>query len=447
MLYNREISEITENGKRISIISLGIPLLLESVFTMLYGTFNTLILSGYSDTAVSAASVSNQLLDIAVVTVNMFIKGTVIISSVAFGSHDTKKAERVAGNGFLSVMFISLAFGTAFFFGNGRLVELMKLRGESGTLAREFMKISSVFFPVTALLSYVNNMLICNGFTRYSMFSGVCSNFLSIALSYFALYGNINLKISAIASVALAGVIAKIIGLIISIVLFFTSKCAFKFSFNRSIIMNIAKFGIPAGMCLFSYSLSQTVTTSFVTALGVAVINAKVYISGIVGYVSKGSYALGSAGSIIMGRYKGAGETEKTEKLFKQNIFLAVLLNLALSCLCLLFCKRLMGIFTEEDEIIKSAGVIFLLDIFVEIARGINHISENALNSNGDVKFTLTVSVFSGWFFSVLFSYILCCHFNLKLIGLWTAFLCDEAFRAAVYLLRWKSKKWKETVV
>lgn len=447
MLYNRQISEIRENGKRLSIISLGIPLLLESIFNLLYGTLNTVILSGYSATAVSAASVGNQLLDIGNVTVNMLVKGTVIVLSVAFGSRDIKKAERVAGNGFVCVLITGVIFGIIFFLGAGRLIEYMKLESEAACFAEEYLKIYAVFFPVTALLSYINNLLICNGYTRHSMFSGIFSNFLSVVLSYFALYGNLNLKISAIVSVACAGVIAKSIGLIISCILYFRAKSPFKLSFQPSVIFSIAKFGVPAGMCLFSYSLSQTVTTSFITALGITVINTKVYISGIVAYVSKGSYALGSAGSIIMGRYKGAGESEKTERLFKQNVLLAVLLNLMLSCLCFVFYKDLMRIFTDETEILKSAGIIFFIDIFVEIARGINHISENALNSNGDVRFTLVVSLISCWGFSVLLSYILCCRFKLGLVGLWVAFLTDEAFRAAVYLLRWKSKKWMNNTI
>lgn len=447
MLYNRRISEIRENDKRLSVISLGIPLLLESIFTLLYGTLNTVILSGHSATAVSAASVGNQLLDIGNVTVNMAVKGTVIILSVAFGSRDIKKAEKVTGNGFALVLITGTVFGIVFFLGADRLIEYMRLESEAAALAEEYLKIYAVFFPITAMLSYINNLLICNGYTRHSMFSGIFSNFLSVALSYFALYGNLNLKISAIASVACAGVIAKSIGLVISGYLYFGAKCPFKLSFRPSVIFNIIKFGVPAGMCLFSYSLSQTVTTSFITALGVTVINTKVYISGIVAYVSKGSYALGSAGCVIMGRYKGAGESEKTKRLFRQNVILAVLLNLILSCLCFAFYRGLMGIFTDEIEILKSAGIIFFIDIFVEIARGINHISENALNSNGDVRFTLIASLISCWGFSVLLSYILCCRFKLGLAGLWVAFLTDETFRAAVYLLRWKSQKWMNNII
>lgn len=61
MLYDKGISIIQEGGKQVSLIALAIPLLLEGVFTLLNGTVNTIILSGYSDMAVSATGVALQL--------------------------------------------------------------------------------------------------------------------------------------------------------------------------------------------------------------------------------------------------------------------------------------------------------------------------------------------------------------------------------------------------
>ena len=88
-----------------------------------------------------------------------------------------------------------------------------------------------------------------------------------------------------------------------------------------------------------------------------------------------------------------------------------------------------------------------LIDIPLEIARGINNISENSLNPNGDVKSTLVTSVIASWAFSVLLGYILCSTFGLDLVGLWIGFLCNEGFKAVVYILRWRSNKWQKTKI
>ena len=78
-LYDRSISTFHENGKTIGLIGLTVPLLLENLFVLLYGTVSTLILSGYADAAVSAAGVAQQVVNIGVAAWSMVGKGTGII--------------------------------------------------------------------------------------------------------------------------------------------------------------------------------------------------------------------------------------------------------------------------------------------------------------------------------------------------------------------------------
>ena len=99
MIYDRSVSTVTENGKRITLIGLTLPLLTEYIFLQLYSTVNTVILSGYSDMAVSATGVSQQVSSLATVILDMINKGVVIVSSVALGSQDKERARSLAGTG------------------------------------------------------------------------------------------------------------------------------------------------------------------------------------------------------------------------------------------------------------------------------------------------------------------------------------------------------------
>jgi Na+-driven multidrug efflux pump len=85
---------------------------------------------------------------------------------------------------------------------------------------------------------------------------------------------------------------------------------------------------------------------------------------------------------------------------------------------------------------------IMLIDIFVEIGRGFNHIEGNSLRGAGDVVFPMMISVTSCWIMSILFSYILGIKFGLGLYGCWIAFAMDEIFRGTFFFLRWRSQKW-----
>lgn len=444
MLFDKTVSCVYENGKRITMLSLSVPLFFEGIFLLLYNTVNTIILSNYSELYVSAINVCVQIANIAICIVQMFIKGTVVISSVSFGAKNYDRAAKIAFNGLIMVIFFSITCSLVLFFKTECLCTLMGLCGEVKYIAIDYLKVYALFFVFLSTYSLFNNLLICNGYSRYSMIIGVTSNILNALLTYLFLHTESFYGFSKIIGIALIGGIMQVLCVIISILIYAFKHCPFKIAFNCNLILNIFKLGIPAGMSIVLFSLSQTITSGFIVALGITFFNAKVYISNILGYISKGSLAVGQAGGVLIGRYKGSCEYDKILKLFKQNIIISVMLNFFLSLLCFVFHKNLLRLFTNDKQIIKLAAVIFLIDIILEIFRGVNHVCEHALNACGDVKFTFTVSVVSCWFICVFMAYCFGITFGFGLVGIWIAFIFDEVFRGVLYIIRLKRGKWKK---
>lgn len=447
MFYNKQVTTFVENGKKITLFSLALPLFFEHIFALLYGTANTYLLSGYSNIAVSATSVSNEILSVVTVLINMVVTGTVIVSSVSIGSNDYERAGKTSFTGLAFVFGISFVFGVIMSSNATLFTGLMNLDATTQTIAVEYFKIMAAFLPFTAILTFFNQIVICNGYSKFTMFGGITGNIINVLLCYAVLYTNICLPYSKIACVALASVISRLINLIIVIYIFVKKKCPIRRSFNKKTAFDILRIGVPAGMCLFSYSLSQTVTTSFVASLGVTVISAKVYISNIINYTSKLGYAIGSANAVLTGRHRGANNFDSIKQLFKQNLTLAISFNVFLSVLAFVFHRPLISLFTKDEKTLQLAGSIMLIDIILEIGRAINNVTENSLNANGDVKTTLIFSIITCWLFGVLLAYLLCITAGLGLVGLWIGFAVQELAKGTAYLIRWKSGKWKNLKV
>lgn len=87
------------------------------------------------------------------------------------------------------------------------------------------------------------------------------------------------------------------------------------------------------------------------------------------------------------------------------------------------------------------------VDLAVEVARAVNHIAESAFNANGEVKTPLLTATVSAWCCNVLLSYVFTVVLDWGLIGLWLAMIVDECFKASIYLLRWRTGKWKTVCV
>ncbi len=440
--YDRSLTSIEKDGKKINLVSLIIPILMQHIFMQLYGTANTILLSGFLDIAVSASSVANQVLDISTVILTMVSTGTVILSSIELGAGDRDKAAKYAGTGAFTVLFVSIVLAVVNLIAAEPLLSMVNLRGETLALACDYLRMRALFLPAVGLMNFFNQLLICNGYSKYTLAVGVFSNLINFSLSYVALYSDISLT-SPIEQVALAAGIAQILGLGSALLFFKLRDCPFTASYRARSMVKIIKLGVPGAMVSLMFRIAQTVTTGFVALMGDDVINTKVYINNIVAYIPLLGYSISSANMVFMGRYKGSGELEKADKLFRQNRALAFCCNLILSLTVLVFHRPLMSLFTSNTELIDAAGKIFLIDLFVQLPRSINNISESSLSANGDVKVTFITSTFSCWLGSVALSYLLCVVLGWGLEGLWIAFAADETFKSIVYIFRWRTGKWR----
>lgn len=444
MFYDKSISTVYENGKRITLIGLTIPLLLEGIFGLLYGTVNTVILSGYSDMAVSATGVAQSIVSLTNTVLNMVSKGTVILASVAMGSGNTKRVRSIAGTGMFLMLGCSMLLATVLVTFTSEIMQFMGLSGALHEMAVSYLRTIGIILPITAMFSYVNNLLICYGYSKVTMLCGLLSNVLNVLLCWFALYGNVTLPVTGVVAVAVCTGVAQTMAFVIMTFFFFKKRCLFRFAFHKKEALQIVKFGAPAGMSLISYCLSTTITTSFITGLGVTAINTKIYLTNILNYTSKISFSLGNAGGILIGRHRGAGKFESIRKLYRQNVLLAILCNMTVSVLVLIFHRQLLSIFTDDPGIIAAGGLLVLIDLAVEIPRAVNHISEYAFNATGEVYTPLITAAVSAWLCNVLLSYVFVVVLDWALVGVWMAMIVDELFKAVVYLCRWRVGRWQE---
>ena len=69
------------------------PILVEMLFFTLLGTVDTLMLSRFSDTAVGSVGISNQILFLFGILVNVIALGIVVVSAQHLGAKQSEKAK------------------------------------------------------------------------------------------------------------------------------------------------------------------------------------------------------------------------------------------------------------------------------------------------------------------------------------------------------------------
>jgi putative MATE family efflux protein len=445
-IFDKSINRITTAEGELTMHSLFIPYFIEMILINLIGTVNTIFLSHSSDQAVAAVGSASQLLGMILTFYSVVSSGASIVISQNLGAGNKEKAANAAAISILFSAVLSLLLGFVLAVFSSSLLSMIHLKNEVLTYAVSYFRICIAFSFIQAITSALSGVLRSYGRPKTAVKVSIFVNIINISFCYLIVFRPIETPLQGVGGIAIGSVISQICGLLLMLILFL--RASLNIRLNRetlsrlNLIGTILRIGIPGGITSLSYSLSQVVSTSIIATLGMTSITTKIYLDNIFFYVYVLGLALGLSTSIMISHLSGAHEYEQAVRLNRQNLKITIFCNCIFSLTIYLLGGSILRLFTDNTEIIAIARVIMLVDVFVEIGRGFNHIEANSLRGTGDVVFPMTVAVTSCWLVSILFSYILGVKLGLGLMGCWIAFAMDELFRGTLFYLRWKSRKW-----
>ncbi|MCR4903025.1 MAG: MATE family efflux transporter [Butyrivibrio sp.] len=459
VLIDKDVSHIETANGVMSLSSLFVPIFIEQLLMNMMGTVNTLILGRYSDNAVAAVGASNQVIGFALTFYSVLSGGAAIFISHRLGEKNDKVARQAGVVAIIAELLFS-AVATVILLSMSEFIMVhLNLSGEVYDMAVVYFRIVMGFSCIQAVILAFSAILRSNGYPKKAVIVSVFMNLVNAVLDFLIVFRPIDIPLRGVTGIAWANVIAHIIALIHIFILVWQKRSVLlpdysdlsfskdKFLYFNSVLFQILHVGVPGGISNLSYSFSQIVSTSIMAALGTMVLTTKIYVSSVVFYVYVTGFSLGLSVSIMIGWMTGAKEYDKAYKLNISAVKIAVLMNFILSIVIFVLHKPIMGLFTQNPEIIALSAGIFFIDIFVEIGRALNHIEENSLRGAGDVVFPMVISIVSCWLVSILVSYFLGIKLGLGLYGCWIAFMMDELFRGIIFYKRFGSKKWMEAKV
>lgn len=435
--FDKSLLTLKDEVGTLNMFSLAIPIFFGQVCNILLGTVNTIALNRVSDDAVTAVNVTNTVINIPTVILNMIASGVLVLISIALGGGNKKQASEIGTSGVTLAVAGSVLISAIMYFLAEPILSVMNLRGKILEMGVTYFKIRIVFLLFTGLINVITAILRANGRSVPTMAAGILANAVNAMGSLFVvspLYsGN---KIVGVAVSAVAGQFCGVLYAIIS-----ARKVKFTHKFVIARAVHILKVGVPSGVSLLAYTLSAMYSTSLLTSLGKTVVNLKVYASTISNYTYLFGYAIAQATAIMIGRHLGAGNIKKANRLYWQTARCVPMLNCLLSGCVFLFSDKIMRIFTDNSDMIKTAHIIFLIDIVIEIARGFTHVGENSLCSAEDTFFTSAVSVTACVVIGMLVCRIFTIDLKFGLYGYYLAAILDEGTRGIIYAVRWKKGK------
>ncbi|WP_276353049.1 MATE family efflux transporter [Cohnella caldifontis] len=439
-------SDRLPSWKKLSLFAVTWPIFVDSVLRMLLGAVDVFMLSRISDTATGAVGLANEIIFFCILMFGFVGIGTSVVVSQYIGAGRGQEASRISA---LAVS-INLAFGilvSVALVGFGEpLMRLMNLSPEQIGIAGRYLKIIGGFIWIEALSYAVSSIIRAGGHTKSVMYVTLGVNVIHMTGNYLLIFG---FPEWGVTGAAVSTVVSRLLGIVVLFAILYRripSPIRLKdyVTWNGSYVKKILSVGLPAAGEHLSWQSQYLTVVSFVNMIGVTALNTHVYVMNVSNYFMALAMAIGNGTEIIVGQMVGAGEMDAAYKRLLRSVKISFGLTFAVVAAASLFRHQIIGLFTENPEIIAVGAGIFLVSIVLEPGRTFNMVIINSLRAAGDARFPVLMGVFSMWGVSVPLSYLLGVHLGIGLLGVWIAFALDEWLRGVLMLLRWRSRVWEK---
>jgi len=422
---------------------ISLSLSLSLIFT------DAFFLSRISDAAAGAAGALNPLL------------GATLVLFSSIGQAGASVAGRMLGarrHGELPATYLALL---AFNFSAGVLVSgllfllhpylpgWLGLRGASEGYGKTYLAVLGGFQFLKAIQIAYGNVLNSRGETRWVMIEAVATNATNISLNAAMAKGLWGLPVPSVAAVTFATVISLAFGMLFTIAVVHLKlriRFPLRISFRRlrECLRPILQIGLPAASEPISYQTSQIVINLFVISYGAHALAARTYVSSFISISTiLWSIALGIGTQIAISHRIGAGQFEEANRVLHRALSLAIGGNLLIALLLAVFRRQLLGLLTEDAQILRLAAPLFGIAIVGEMGRAVNIVAGGALRSSGDARFSAVVGGSMMWCIGVAGAFVFGTLLGLGLTGIWLGMALDETTRGVVNYLRWRSGRWR----
>lgn len=424
------------------------PIFLEQFLQAIILNIDTLMLGNYSDEAVAAVGVANQIIAAANLLFGFVTLGLGILISQLLGAGKEREASTLASLSIGLNLGLGIAVSVALPVFAKPLLQLLKLPSELMADGAAFLTLTGMCSFAPALILTADTILRMHGYVKQMLLLTFTVIFLNIAGNYLFLYGPLGIPVLGVHGVAIATDASRLIGVAIAAIMLvkmLRHPLSFRAALRmpRSVIKDLLRIGIPSAGENISYQVSQIFITYFVSMLGASALTTKIYTQNMTTFVFLFSASIGQATSILIGRLIGGNRPDDAYRVCYRHLRTGLLIAFGAGSLLVIFSKPLLGLFTADPEVIRLGRTLLLLSLVLEAARACNVIVISALNAAGDVKFPVYAGLVSMWGISIPLAYLFGIVCRLGIPGIWLAFIADEWLRGAAMVLRWRSQKWR----
>ena len=442
MLFRRYFSLNTQHKK---LHQLFFPIFFELLFVMLTGAVDTLMLSSVGDQAVGAVGTANTYIGLFVMMFSIISSGVMAVMTQYIGAGRSGVARQAMTLGLLFNLGLGAVITLLLTWGAEVILNTVGIATQLMDDARTYMQVVGLFCICNAICPIFSGFLRSFGHATPTLFATICANLVNVGLNALFLY----CFHWGVWGVALATGISRLVNLFWLMIAtsrrIHVPKDANPLS-PSFLLGQIIKIGFPAAMESSLYCLAITFMTRFLNQMddtGMQA-SARAYTMQITNFSYAAGAALANANAILAGWWIGAGKLDECHRGTRKAGFLAVLIGAGSAAVFALVSEPLIGLFTDDPEMIHLVSNLLTINIALEVGRGLNLVYGSALKASGDAVFPMVIAVVFVFLCAAGGTWLFGIHLGWLAVGAYVAMALDECVRAVGMVLRWHNGKWKD---
>lgn len=435
----------TMEGQNKSLFQLFVPLCLETIFYMLSGMVDTLMLSSVGDQAVGAVGTANTYIGVFIIMYSVVSMGMLAVMTQNIGAGRPGIACQAKTLGLWFNGILGVVMSVFLFFCSDGILYVVGIAPALKEPAVQYLRIVGGGSILNAMIPILAGYLRAFGYTKQPLIATVTGNILNFILNAVFLF-RFHLGVQGVAS---ATVISKVVNLILIVIFVRRLIPAKKYSErvnSGEILLKIIRIGLPSALENIIYNIAMTLVIRFLNQMDTEGINvaARSYTAQITNLSFCVGSALAQANAIMTGWYMGAGKYEICDKQTKKSAAIGAVLAMGTEFLFAVSAPVLISFFTQDKSMVELVQKLMFIDIALEAGRVTNLVYGNALKTSGDAVFPVILGAVFMFLCAAGGTYLLGIQLHLAVVGAYIGLTADECCRAVGMLLRWRSGAWKK---
>jgi MATE family multidrug resistance protein len=430
-------------------IKLAIPIVLSQLGQNCFGIMDSAMVGRLGAAPLSASAFVNNVTNIPMIFIFGVTSAVSVLAAQNFGAKNYKDCGRLLNNSlvYVSILALIIILGLEF------LTPFLTIfRQPEEVLAISYPFYHAITWSIFPFILFFVLKQFSEGLSHPAVpliFLGV-GLFLNFFLNYIFIYGHFGLPALGLLGSGLATLISRWAVVIFLFIYILKSTKYEKFlvkfnreNFDRSIMQNITRIGIPSGFQYFFEVAAFAGCGIMMGWLGTKTLASHQIAIQVASFTFMFALGFSFATSVRIGQLKGEMDYRGLRRVGLSSFAFIAGFQFFLGVCILLMRNVLPGWFINDEEVRIFTSQLMVIAFLFQIFDGIQAVGVSALRGIQDVKIPTIATFISYWVVALPLAYVLAFTLNYRHQGIWAA-LGVGLFVASCFLIsrfNYKTKK------